>query len=136
VEPAALAQGVIFSFLGLILVGLSGKIARIPREHKALFLRLSLFGETALTRLFERDRFIQTVRGFWIFCGLLWLVSGLLILLKLSPPITLPSPIPRRNNGIPRAPATEPANHRALLGSIQNNVETFRRDPPQFASFS
>ena len=74
----------------VILVGLSGKIARMPREHKALFLRLSLFGETALTRLFVQDRFMQIARGFWIFCGLLWLVGGLLILLKLSPPITLP----------------------------------------------
>jgi hypothetical protein len=58
VEPTVLIQGVIFSFLGLILVSLSGKIARMPREHKALFLRLSLFGETALTRLFERDRVV------------------------------------------------------------------------------
>jgi len=90
VEPTVLIQGVIFSFLGLILVGLSGKIARMPREHKALFLRLSLFGETPLTRLFERDRFVRIVRGFWICCGLLWLVGGLLILLKLSPPISLP----------------------------------------------
>lgn len=57
----------------------------MPREHKALFLRFSLFRETALTRLFERDRFIQIARVFWIFCGLLWLVGGLLILLKLSP---------------------------------------------------
>ncbi len=65
-EPTVLIQGVIFSFLGLILVGLSGKIARMPREHKALFLRLSLFGETALTRLFERDRFVRIVRVFWI----------------------------------------------------------------------
>ena len=89
-EPTVLIQGVIFSFLGLILVSLSGKIARMPREHKALFLRLSLFGETALTRLFERDRFVRIARGFWICCGLLWLVGGLLILLKLSPPISLP----------------------------------------------
>ena len=89
-DPTALFQGVTSSVVGLIIIGLSGKIARMPREHKELFLRLSPFGETALRRLFERDRFIQFVRRFWIFCGLLWLVSGLIILLNLSPPIHLP----------------------------------------------
>jgi hypothetical protein len=57
----------------MILVSLSGKVARMPREHKALFLRFSLFGETALTGLVERDWFVRIARGFWIFCGLLWL---------------------------------------------------------------
>ena len=84
-----MVEGILALIVGLMLISNSGRISRLYRNHPRL-TRILAFGSAAHLRFWSRDDVIRIAKVFWIFCGSLWLASGLILILKLAPAIRLP----------------------------------------------
>jgi len=77
-------EGSVASLIGILVMSGARRLARINRDHPWL-ARFSLF-----PKFWQRDDVVRILTMFWLFCGLLWLLSGLGLILNLSPAIHFP----------------------------------------------
>jgi hypothetical protein len=66
----------------------SKRLSLIPSDHK-IIARFSLLRKISVAGFWERDTVIRIVVIFWVVCGMLWLLSGISLLLGLSPAIRI-----------------------------------------------
>lgn len=80
-------EGTVAFVIGLVLIVSSRPVSRLYSDHPRL---TGLLMFDSVKRFWSREDVIRISRIFWIVCGTLWVLSGLALIIGLTPAIRIP----------------------------------------------